>query len=216
MDKIIKKYCTAEWVKFINFHSTTQLFEKGDTIFNVGDEVVGVFFINFGKVKVVKHTAFSTRIIRLVSAEDILGHRGFGGSWLYSISAIALEPTEVSFIPLETFNQAIKANPEFGFFVLMFFADELRDSEDLAYQSTVKNLIALSLLKNLKAFGYDGDSTQLSYTLSRKDLASMTGTTYESTVRSLSELQKEGVIRIDGKSIHILSEEKLKSISISE
>ena len=113
------------------------------------------------------------------------------------------------------FNQAIKANPEFGFFVLMFFADELRDSEDLAQQRTVKSSIALSLMKNLLAFGYDGKSDKLSYTLARKDLASMAGTTYESTVRSLADLHKEGVIEIDGKTINILDEKGLNTLAIS-
>jgi len=125
-----------------------------------------------------------------------------------------LELTEVVFIPIKMFNQAIKANPEFGFFVLMFFADELRDSEDLAQQRTVKSSIALSLMKNLLAFGYDGKSDKLSYTLARKDLASMAGTTYESTVRSLADLHKEGVIEIDGKTINILDEKALNTLAI--
>lgn len=215
MDKIIKKFCTDEWVKFIHFHSIIYRFNKDEIIFKVEDDVAGVYFINFGKFKVVKGAKKSERIIRLASEEDVLGHRGVGGTWKYTVSVIALELTEVVFIPIKMFNQAIKANPEFGFFVLMFFADELRDSEDLAQQRTVKSSIALSLMKNLLAFGYDGKSDKLSYSLARKDLASMAGTTYESTVRSLADLHKEGVIEIDGKTINILDEKALNTLAIS-
>lgn len=213
MNLIIKKYCTKEWQEFINFHCEIRTFSKNQIIFDIDEKVEGLFIVNSGKVKISKQTPTMIRVIRLASDNDVIGHRGFGGTWKYSISAVALEPTEVVFIPIEIFNQAIKANPEFALFMIMFFAEELRDSENLADQSPVKNLIALSLLKNLHAFGLKKGTTNLSYTLSRKDLASMAGTTYESTVRSLSELQKDGAIELDGKSIRIVSEEKLKAFS---
>lgn len=213
MNSIINKYCNEEWQEFINFHSEIRTFAKDELIFDIGEKVEGLFIVNSGKVKITKQTPTMIRLIRLASEDDIIGHRGFGGTWKYSIAAIALEPTEVIFIPIQVFNHTIKANPDFALFIIMFFAEELRDSENLADQSPVKNLIALSLLKNLYAFGLKKGATNLSYTLSRKDLASMAGTTYESTVRSLSELQKDGAIELDGKSIKIISEKKLKAFS---
>lgn len=210
MNSIIQKHCSKEWQEFVAFHSEEQQFRVNESIFEIGDETKGIFIIDTGKVKITTLTPTKkTRIIRLAANGDVIGHRGFGGSWKYTISAIALEATKVIFIPTKIFNQVVKANPEFGFYMMMFFAEELRDSESLAHQCPVKNLIAQVLYKNLNTFGLEKDSTKLSYTLSRKDFASMAGTTYETVVRSLSELQKEGVIKIEGKSIHILSEKLL-------
>ena len=92
----------------------------------------------------------------------------------------------------------------------MFFAEELRESERLATQLPIKNVIASVLYNNLQVFGFEkGSSTKLSHTLSRKDLASQAGTRYETLVRTLAELNSENIIKLDGKAIHILDLEKL-------
>jgi CRP-like cAMP-binding protein len=63
-------------------------------------------------------------------------------------------------------------------------------------------------------FGLENEnSTKLSYTLSRKDLASYVDTTYESVVRKLAELDKDKVIKIEGKAIHVLDKKKLKTLA---
>ena len=206
MQEIIDQYCSKEWQTFIRFHSETRSFGPSQEIFKIGDKTEGLFFIEEGKVKILTSAANDKeRIIRLASNGDILGHRGFGGGWKYSITATTLTPTKVHFIPIEIFNQAVKANAEFGFFMMMFFAEELRNAERLAKQLPVKNLVASALFTMYTVFGFeDGHKTKLSFTMSRKDIANKAGTTYESVVRSLAELNKENIIRIDGKSIHLL------------
>lgn len=215
MKGIIGEYCSKEWQDFIKFHCVSKSYKPGETIFRIGDTTEGIFFINEGKVKISTSNANNTeRIIRLAADGDILGHRGFGGSWKYSITATTFTDTTVNFLPIDIFNQAVKANPEFGFFMMMFFAEELRSSERLAKQLPVKNLVASSLYANFNAFGFEeGSDTKLSYTLSRKDIANKAGTTYESVVRSLAELNKEAIIKIEGKSIHILCLDCLKKMS---
>lgn len=54
---------------------------------------------------------------------------------------------------------------------------------------------------------------KLAYTLSRNDIASMANTTYESVVRTIAESNKVKIIKIDGKSIHILNLKKLNSLA---
>lgn len=211
MNALLKKYCSEGWCDFIFFHSKVATIGKDEFIFKAGDDALGIHIVNSGKVKVVAKTGNDTeRIIRLAAEDDILGHRGFGGEWKYTVSAIALEETELLFIPLKIFNEAIRANPEFAYFMMIFFAEELRESERLASQLPIRNVIASVLYNNLQVFGYaNGSKTKLSHTLSRKDLASQAGTRYETLVRTLADFNNEGIIKIDGKSIHILSEKEL-------
>jgi len=97
---------------------------------------------------------------------------------------------------------------------MMFFAEELRRSEEKIMQIPVKNRMARAILNNYKVFGGSKkDPLKLSYTLSRKDYASKAGTTYETVIRVLSDLNKEKIISIEGKSIRILSLEKLTQLS---
>jgi len=205
MNVVLQKYCSESWCKFILFYSTVISVKSDNYVFQSGETTLGIHIVNAGKIKVIAKTGNGTeRIIRLVSDNDLLGHRGFGGTWKYTVSAIALEDSELLFIPLEIFNSAVKANPEFAYFMMMFFAEELRDSEHLASQMPIRNVIASVLYNNFNVFGLEqGSKTKLSHTLSRKDLASQAGTRYETLVRTLADFNNEGIIKIEGKAIHI-------------
>lgn len=215
MKSFIEKHCTSEWKQFIDFHKEVINYKKGDYIFHAGEETKGLFIIDSGKVKITyKQYDGSDRLIRLATTGDVLGHRGFGGSWQYPISALTLEDTQVSFIPVKIFEIVAKVNPDFTYHLMMFFAEELRKSEAKIKHYPVRNLIARAIFDNYKAFGFEkGNSTKLSYTLSRKDIASKAGTTYETVIRTIAELNKNGIIKIDGKAIHILDMETLRDIA---
>ena len=218
MKNFIEKHCTKEWQTFINFHKEIKTYQKDEYIFEAGQDTKGLFIIDSGKVKITyRQYDGSRRLIRLANEGDVLGHRGFGGNWKYPISAYTLEETAVSFIPVDVFNTVAKANPVFTYHLMMFFAEELRKSEASIKHYPVKNQVARALLDNLKAFGFESKSSKkLSYTLTRKDLASKAGTTYETVVRTLAEFNKNGIIKIEKKSIHILDEEGLRSLARPE
>ena len=121
MKTFIEENCSKEWQDFINFHKKIINYKKEDAIFQAGDETKGLFIIDSGKIKVTyKQYDGSERLIRLAKKGDVLGHRGFGGSWKYPISAYALDVTSVSFIPVNTFNILAKANPNFTYNLMLF------------------------------------------------------------------------------------------------
>jgi len=218
MKTFLEKHCTAEWYEFIKFHMKVITFKKGEYIFKCDEETKGLYIIDKGKVKIsyMQHNG-SQRLIRLAGDGDVLGHRGFGGNWKYPISAYTLEKTIVDFLPIELFNVLAKTNTEFVYNLMMFYADELRHSDLKIRALPIRNLLAEALYNNLSTFGYEeGSTTKLSYSLSRADIASYVDTSYETIVRKLAEFNKEGIIKIEGKSIHILDEEKLKSLVISK
>lgn len=218
MNSIIQNYCSDGWNEYIEFHSKIVQVKKGDFIFETGQAIEGLHIIHAGKVKITTKNGNDTeRIIRLAADGDIIGHRGFGGSWKYSVSAIALENTDLIFIPLKIFNEAVIANSSFSYAMMIFFAEELRESERLASQLPVRNMVASVLYNNYEVFGFaKGSETKLSFTLSRTDLASQAGVRYETLVRTLAELNTEKVIKIEGKFIHLCDIEKLKSIKEGE
>lgn len=211
MNVVLQKYCSDSWCEFILFHSVIISVKSGEFIFKAEEETLGIHIVNSGKIKVIAKTGNDTeRIIRLASDNDLLGHRGFGGPWKYTVSAVALEDSQLLFIPLKIFNAAVRSNPDFAYFMMMFFAEELRESERLASQLPIRNVIASVLYNNLQVFGLEeGSETKLSHTLSRKDLASQAGTRYETLVRTLADFNNEGVIKIEGKAIHICDLESL-------
>lgn len=212
MDSFLKQYCSKEWIEFIEFHKSIYILQKNNIVFNEGDAVKGLFIINKGKVKVFSNETGKEKIFRLVSEGEILGHRGYGGDWVYPVSAKTYEETTLTFIPLNIFNLLAKTNPEFTYQLMMFFAEELRNSEKKINHLQVKNRVARAILYNYTVFGTDKKDPQLlSFTLPRKDYASLTNTTYESIIRTLKELSDEKIIQTAGKNIKILDLEVLKT-----
>lgn len=210
------KGCLPEWLSAIDAKRKTFQVKKGEVLFNEGDPVTGIYFVNEGKVKVHKKWgADKELIVRFGNKGAIVGHRGLGSNTVYPISATAIEPSIVCFIDMDFFLATLKVNHDFTFQLMMFFADELQLSErkmrNLAHMS-VKGRVAQSLLSLKERFG----TTQEGYidiVLSRQDLASFSGTTYETVFRILNELVNDQTIEISGKNITITNETKLSSFT---
>jgi len=215
MESFLKQYCNKEWQEFVDFHKKQITIKKGEFIFKEGEKTSGLYIVNKGKVKVISDDIEGREVlIRLAADGDIVGHRGFGGNWTYSISAKILEETELTFLPIKIFNILAKSNPEFTYALMMFFAEELRKSEEKTIQLPVKNRVARAVLMNYKTFGCnEKDPQELSYTLSRKEYASKAETTYETVIRVLAELNKENIIKIKGKAISIINLALLQEIA---
>jgi len=204
--------CLPEWIPAVSAHRKDFHFKKGQSIFGEGDKVEGIYFVTAGKVKVHKKWGEEKElIIRFAGPGDIFGHRGLGHGSSYPISATALEPVSACFIGLDFFKATLKLNYEFSYQMLLFFADELQESErkmrNLAHMQ-VKGRIAQALLALKDKFGVTGEGV-IDILLSRQDLASYAGTTYETVFRIINELVYDQVIRTEGKHIEILDAARL-------
>ncbi len=129
-NKLFKKYCSAEWLPIFDMNKQTIHVKAKQRIFNEGDSVKGVFFIEQGKVKVLS-TLFEKdeKIVRIASNDTILGHRGIHYKH-YHISAEALTDTTLTFLPIDIFIKIIKANPNMAIYLLDFVIEELREAEE--------------------------------------------------------------------------------------
>ena len=200
--------CLPEWLPAIQAHRRNLSFKKGELIFPEGEEVTGIYFVYSGTVKV--HKKWGTEkelIIRFAQKGDIFGHRGMGHDHQYPISATAIEPVTACYIDLNFFQTTLKVNPDLMYGLLLFFADELQESErkmrNLAHMQ-VKGRVAQALLSLQEKFGLSPEGF-IGLTLSRQDLASLVGATYETVFRIINELEQEQLIRLDGKNISIIN-----------
>ncbi|MBL7890128.1 MAG: Crp/Fnr family transcriptional regulator [Bacteroidia bacterium] len=213
---LLYKYCSKDWHTLIDSNIKHFLFKKGQFIFKQGDKVEGIHIIVKGKVKVsILGPDYPERILRLAGPDKLLGHRGIANS-NYPITATALTDCEILFLPNDIFISLLRTNPDLSLFLINFLAEEIRNSEERLInliQLEVKERMACVLSTLAESFGFDADEpTKLSYTLSRTDFASFVGTTYESVIRTLFALQKNKLIKLDGKEIHIINMEGLKKM----
>ena len=204
--------CLPSWLPAINANRQSLIYKKGELLFTEGAEVKGMFFIEKGIVKVHKKWGEDKELIlRIAGDGDIVGHRGLGSDTIYPVSGTALETTTICFVDLPFFNDTLRVNPEFLYNLMMFFAAELKESEkkmrNLAHMS-VKGRIANAIITLKQKFGA-ASSGQLNITLSRQDFASYNGATYETVFRVMNEMAGEKSIKLAGKEIIIVSENKL-------
>lgn len=216
--KLFTKFCSKEGRELFEQNKQTFFYSEGRRIFNEGEPVKGIYFVERGMVKVLSRAYDNTeKIVRLASNQNILGHRGLNTK-TYPISAEALTETVVTFLPTQVFNTILSNNSEMAAYLINFLSDEIRDSE-----KRMKNLlipdpkirIAIILVKLIDDFGYNREAGNnlLTYTLSRTDIANFCGTTYETVIRTLAHFKKSKIINLVGKEIAIANEKKLREIA---
>lgn len=216
-NKLFKKYCSEEWLPIFEMNKIIIEVKAKQRIFNEGDPVKGIYFIEEGKVKVLSgFNRNDEKIIRIACNDMILGHRGIHYKH-YHISAVTLTNTTLTFLPINIFIKIIKANPNMAVYLLDFFVEELREAEermDSLLNFDPKKRVAMVLIKLIDCFGYASkNSNLLSFTLSRADIANMVGTTYETVIRTLAHFEKINLIELVGKEIAIKNSSKLTKLA---
>ena len=204
--------CKPEWLTAIDLNRKMLHFKKGELLFKEGEPVTGMYFIYTGLVKVHKKWSEDKELIlRFAKNGAIAGHRGLGKDTIYPVSATALAATDVCFVDLDFFIATLKVNPEYLFELMMFFAAELKESErkmrNLAHMNS-KGRVCQTLLTLQDKFGTDSNGA-IDIDISRQDLASYSGTTYETLFKMLNELADENILRFDNKKITILNHKQL-------
>lgn len=207
------KTCQSEWLDLTRLKKQTLIFKKGEQLFAEGSPVKGMFFLLTGAVKVHKPWGGGKElIIRFATGGDIVGVRGFGDD-SYKASATAIEVTSACFIPNDHLQASLITNPALSYKLMQFYALELQKAEqrmsDLAH-SDVKSRIAGTLLTLQEVFGID-EFSFLKVALSRQDVASYAGTTYETVFKIFTEWTEAGIIATEGKRMQLKSADRLRS-----
>jgi CRP-like cAMP-binding protein len=178
---------------------------KGQQFILEGAPVSGLYFIYQGSVKVYKQTAkANSQIIRFSKDGEIVGHRGFGTSYVYDISAAALTDSILCNFPTDVLIEMLHEAPPLMFDFMLFYADQLQKSEanaKLFAQMSVREKVINGLLFIEHKFGQtDGF---INITLARKDIADFAGTSTDQVIRVISALKKEGLLVAKGKKLGI-------------
>jgi CRP-like cAMP-binding protein len=207
-------YCSPEWIQKISSSKYQIYFKQNQKIISEGEPVLGVFFIQKGKVKVIS-TGFDGKqqIVRFANDGHILGHRGLGDE-RYPISAVAMDNSFICFVLNDTLNNMFMANPKFSTGLMMFYSQELRKIEtrikNLA-QMNLREKVVETLLLMVQMFGLN-EENELNVPFTREDIASSVGTNVEQVSRQLSEFEEEGFIMKHGRKIAIINSDGFKNI----
>ncbi|MEQ6123358.1 Crp/Fnr family transcriptional regulator [Pseudotenacibaculum sp. MALMAid0570] len=195
---------------------TSQFVKKGETLFEEGKYINGVFCIKDGVCKVTKMSSNGRdQIVKLIKKGDLIGERSLISDEPSNLKATAVNNLEVCFIPKEEIVKDLKQNSNFTMSILKELASSLKEADNVIVdmaQKTVKQRLAETLLHLRENFAVSDDGP-LDIQLSREDIASIIGTATESAIRLLSSFKKEKLINLKGKEIYILNPKKLQRIA---
>ena len=187
-----------------------QIRRKQD-IYLEGDEPTRVYFVQAGRVKTVKATAGGKELITgLYGPGEFFGYLPLLERTPHADSAVALEESELLYIPQDDFTQLLERNLEVSQQFVRLLAGRVRERESqllaMAY-SSIRRRVADTLLQLHEQSEASADP---SIYLLRDDMAAMVGTAPESLSRTLNEFKADGLIELNAKSIRVLAPEKLR------
>jgi CRP-like cAMP-binding protein/CheY-like chemotaxis protein len=183
---------------------------KKQNIYLEGDEPTRVYFVKAGRVKTLKSTDSGKELITgFYGPGEFFGYLPLLQHTSHSDSAVAVDETELVYIPQDDFTQLLLRNPEVGQQFIRLLAGRVSEREEqllaMAY-SSIRRRVADTLLQ---LHAQAGPDAHIQY--SRDDLAGLVGTAPESLIRTLSEFKADGLVELLPKSIRVLQPEKLRS-----
>ncbi|HEA19765.1 MAG TPA: Crp/Fnr family transcriptional regulator [Pricia antarctica] len=204
-----------EELKKVSDSKITKTVKKGETIFEEGEKLDGVFCVRSGVSKLSKLSENGKdQIVKLATKGEVIGQRSVIAEEFSNLSAKAVDDMEICFIPKDIITTTLNTNPNFGVEVLRHMAHDLKEADDVIVnmgQKTVKQRIAQAFLYLKSNFGEDKDGF-LTLTLSREDIANVVGTATESCIRIISEFKKKGLLETSGKKVAIADEKGLEEV----
>lgn len=209
----IFRHLSPEEILQVNFEKDCNFYKKGSIIYNEGSHVNGFYCINSGIIKLYKTgTEGKEQIINFAEKPDIIGYRSLLSGELSCHTAKVLEDAVLCSIPGEALFGLLKKNSSFSLEIVQLLCRKLGEANsfitDIA-QKTVRERLAEALILLKNKFGVNEDS-YLNIRLTREEIANIIGTASESVIRLLSDFKEEQLIDINGRSIKILDEKKLK------
>ena len=179
--------------------SQVQTFAKGDTLFSEGDPSDLLYVVADGRVKIVKLLPTGKEvIIEIFGPGDPVGAVAALESRPYPASAVAMTPSLAIVIQRGAFFALLESCPGLvrGLLVgLSFRLVELTRRISEVAGSKVETRFAHLFLKLGERMGEKRpEGFFIPMPLSRQDLADLTGTTIETSIRLMSRWGKEGVV----------------------
>jgi CRP/FNR family transcriptional regulator len=196
----------------LSFSKTCVVYKKGQSVFHEGSYPRGLYCVNSGKIKITQ-TGYDGKehIIHLAKDADVMGYRAILSEDKYSCSAVALEESRLCFIPKDVFFSMVEKNSKVALQLIHLFSKELKEAEKkiTRTQQPVKERIAQGLLLLKERYGFENDGSTIDVSVTREEIANISGTTRETAIRALFELKEDKIIGLYGKKIKVLQQTEL-------
>ena len=212
LDTLISKNDGLTQLKNIVTERKSRMFKKNQVVHYEGDDAIGIYLVVTGKIKTIKMAEDGRELMTgIYQKEDFLGTNTILSNKPHDDTATALEDSNLCFFPKTQFDELLSLYPDIAGKFLKILSNEIRDKDayllQLAYQS-VRKRIAQAILRLFRENNIETDCISIS----RDDLAALSGTASETVSRTLTEFKNEGLIEKKGSFLKILNQDKISNM----
>ena len=174
-------------------------FERGERVWKAGDDAGWMALITSGLVKIVQEDTHGA-IVAIFGPHETFGELAVVGGGAYTADAVAAtRDVEIVCIDAAAVRAAIESHPAFARAMnraLVVHGRALQQKIWIMSAGCVERRLAALLEHLVDRFGdeLDDGSCVVPVVLSRSELASLVGATIETTIRTMSRWQKEGLV----------------------
>jgi CRP/FNR family transcriptional regulator len=189
--------------------------EKGDYLFHEGDPAHGFYVVQRGAVNVHRvNAAGKEQIIHVFRAGESFAEVALATQRGYPADARALEPTQVLLVRKDGILALLKRRPELALRMLGSMSSHLRvlvgQLEDLTLKD-VETRLANWLVKRCP-HPQAGQPVKIQLGMTKRTLAAELGTVSETFSRTLAKFREQSLIKVEGKTITVLSPQRLAKL----
>ncbi|HYB72895.1 MAG TPA: Crp/Fnr family transcriptional regulator [Candidatus Sulfotelmatobacter sp.] len=187
-------------------------------IFHEGTPALGFHIGCSGRIKLSKADSNGReQIVRIASAGEIIGEEALMDGQPYGATAEPLEDCHTAFIKRGDFLAFLNGGGGIASRFLLHFCRTLIETQGRLARmglGDARARLAATLLDLTQRYGKPTKGgVNLDLELSRSELAAMVGLSPETAMRLLSEFKADGLLRLDGRQIIILSRDKLAALA---
>jgi len=179
------------------FHS----YAKGESIFHPGQRAESIFKVITGEVHLYRHGQNGKRVLLYRAYDDQFFAEASINSDSYHCTAVSIKPSEIQIIDARKMLRELATNPEFALAWTANLSSELRRQ-----RANVERLHLKSAEQRLRHFimteGSPLGELQLQGTVS--ELAEILGLSREALYRTISTMEKQGVLQRKGDLIKLM------------
>lgn len=204
---------SAEELNLIDKSKFEIKFRKGEIIRKQGTFLSHVISINSGLAKIyLESSKDKNLILRIVKSTDFIGGPGMYYDQRHHYSVSALVDLTACFIDINIFKEIIHSNPEFSQEFMKQFSKNMLSTYDRLISISQKNTAGRMADALLYLANDIFENNRFDPSITKTDLAELTGIAKDSTVKILREFKDEQIISLEN-GLEILNRDALLKIS---
>jgi len=188
--------------------------ERGDILFNEGDQGDRLYVIAEGKVKLGR-TSYDGRenLLAILGPGEMFGELSLFDPGPRTATATAVAETQLVGLGTDALHAYLSARPQVSFTLLAALARRLRRTNesiaDLVF-TDVPGRVAKALLELSQRFGRPVEEGVLvAHDLTQEELAQLVGASRETVNKALADFATRGWIRLEARAVLLMNVERL-------